>query len=89
MRILVEVLGEVDPEDLWPYRARFTPTATGGLIVVSLHDSQEVVGFLLRLSPLAGILRVEPLGKRPGRERPPTSPRKNDADDGQPGQRGG
>ena len=59
MRIIATVRGDVGPVDLWPYVARFTPTATGGVLIVSLHDRRELVSLLLMLSSRVEIVSVE------------------------------
>lgn len=50
MRVLVQVRGDLDPSDLWPYVTASRATGSGCRLLMRLHDSRELVCVLVALA---------------------------------------
>ncbi len=52
MEFLVRVAGSADERDLWPYARNVSGEAESPLLLLTVHDTQELVGALARLSAI-------------------------------------
>jgi len=50
MEFLVRVRGTVDERDLWPYARFASREESGSVLLLTVHDSQELVGALASLT---------------------------------------